>query len=102
MPVRKTKQVAIDDEAEVELYYFACFQGMMQSSCKIMGKAFVKLVEPKKQTHYPYTKGDIMAPPWWPSTQGASFVRHMEPDHLSKPGGLHYGAIPNFPCLTLN
>lgn len=59
---------------------------MQQSACKVMGKAFVKLVEPRKQTHHPYTGGNDKAPSWWPPTIGEGAVRHKEPDHLLKPG----------------
>jgi hypothetical protein len=85
--------LVIGDEAEVERFYFVRFKDMQQSSCKVMGKAFVKLVEPKKQTHHPYTKGDVKAPPWWPDTKGENSVRHKEPDHLLKPGRLRLGPI---------
>ena len=88
VPVQKTQQLRIGDSAEVEKFYACRFKDMQQSSCKVMGKAFVKLVEPKKQTHHPYTKGDGKAPPWWPPTTGDDNVkvRHKEPDHLLKPG----------------
>lgn len=86
VPVQKTQQLMIGDSSEVEKFYACRFKDMQQSSCKVMGKAFVKLVEPKKQTHHPYTKGDGKAPPWWPSTTGDNGVRHKEPDHLLKPG----------------
>jgi Protein of unknown function (DUF2841) len=88
VPVQKTQQLMIGDSAEVEKFYSCRFKDMQQSSCKVMGKAFVKLVEPKKQTHHPYTKGDGKAPPWWPPTTGDDNVkvRHKEPDHLLKPG----------------
>jgi hypothetical protein len=88
VPVQKTQQLMIGDSAEVEKFYACRFKDMQQSSCKVMGKAFVKLVEPKKQTHHPYTKGDDKAPPWWPPTAGDDNVRvrHKEPDHLLKPG----------------
>jgi hypothetical protein len=66
---------------------------MQQSACKIIGKAFVKLIEPKKQTYYPYTKGNAQAPPWWPDTKGKGSVRHKEPDHLPKLGEFQYSAI---------
>ena len=89
VPVRKTQQLMIGDDVEVEKYYHVRFKDMQQSSCKVMGKAFVKLVEPKKQTHHPYTKGDDKAPPWWPNTTGENSVRHKEPDHLLKPGQFH-------------
>ncbi len=88
VPTQKTQQLMIGDSAEVEKFYACRFKDMQQSSCKVMGKAFVKLVEPKKQTHHPYTKGDEKAPLWWPPTTGDDNVRvrHKEPDHLLKPG----------------
>jgi hypothetical protein len=83
----RTQQLVIQDSKEVFAFYVTRFKDMQQSACKIMGKAFVKLVEPKKQTHYPYTRGDEAAPPWWPIRPGEeSHVRHKEPDHLLKPG----------------
>ncbi|KAF7852433.1 hypothetical protein EAF04_010973 [Stromatinia cepivora] len=82
---RKTMQLRIGDEEEVTKFYSCRFKDMQQASCKLMGKAFVKLVEPRKQTHYPYTKGAAKAPPWWPVTSGELLVRHKEPDHLLKP-----------------
>lgn len=87
VPVMKTQQLVIGNDDEVEKFYSCRFKDMQQSACKVMGKAFVKLVEPKKQTHHPYTKGDDKAPPWWPPTTGDENVRvrHKEPDHLLKP-----------------
>ncbi|ESZ90784.1 hypothetical protein SBOR_8832 [Sclerotinia borealis F-4128] len=82
---RKTMQLRIGDEDEVEKFYSCRFKDMQQFSCKVMGKAFVKLIEPRKQTHYPYTKGAEKSPPWWPPTFGEFSVRHREPDHLRKP-----------------
>ncbi|RAL63369.1 hypothetical protein DID88_003792 [Monilinia fructigena] len=82
---RKTMPLRIGDEEEVTKFYSCRFKDMQQASCKVMGKAFVKLVEPRKQTHYPYTKGAAKAPPWWPVTSGELLVRHREPDHLLKP-----------------
>ncbi|KAG4028258.1 hypothetical protein MFRU_023g00930 [Monilinia fructicola] len=82
---RKTMRLRIGDEEEVTKFYSCRFKDMQQASCKVMGKAFVKLVEPRKQTHYPYTKGAAKAPPWWPVTSGELLVRHREPDHLLKP-----------------
>lgn len=86
--VRKTQLLAIGNEKEVEEFYNVRFKDMQQCACKVMGKAFVKLVEPKKQTHYPYTKGDTQAPPWWPKATSSNKVPHKEPDHLLKPGNL--------------
>ena len=83
-------RLLIGDEAEVERFYVASFKDMRQSSCKVISKAFVKFVEPKKQSH---TKGDTSAPPWWPDTRGDQPVRHKEPDHLLKPGKLRCSTI---------
>jgi len=85
LPVAQSTQqqdLKISDDAQVEAFYTTRFKNMQQAACKIMGKAFVKLVEPKKQTHHPYTKGDDKAPPWWPKGTGDDIVRHKEPDHL--------------------
>jgi hypothetical protein len=93
LPVQKIQQPAINDEAEIQRFYFARFEDMSQSACNVIAKVFVKLVEPKKQTHYPYIKGDVKVPPWWPDTKDENSVQHRDPDHLPKPGGLHCGAI---------
>jgi hypothetical protein len=90
----KVQIVTLGDDAEVEKFYSLRFKNMQQQSCKIMGKAFVKLVERKKQTHYPYTKGESGAPPWWPKS-GDNGVRHKEPNDLLKPGK----PIPNYSML---
>ena len=102
VPVVKAQQLTVGDEAEVEAFYNTRFKDMQQSSCKVMGKAFVKLVEPKKQTHHPYTKGDDKAPPWWPKTTGASYVRHKEPDHLLRPGKIPPSMPLQYPELTFH
>ncbi|RKF57683.1 putative ydr124wp-like protein [Golovinomyces cichoracearum] len=81
----KTQPLIIGNDADVDRFYFIRFKDMQQSSCKVMGKAFVKLVEPRKQTHHPYTGGNDKAPSWWPPTRGENAVRHKEPDHLLKP-----------------
>ncbi|KAH9204223.1 hypothetical protein DL95DRAFT_236730, partial [Leptodontidium sp. 2 PMI_412] len=80
------KQMVISNEAEVESFYTQRFNDMQQSACKLMGKAFVKLMESKKQAYYSYTKGNDKAPPWWLDTEGNNNVRHWEPDYILKPG----------------
>jgi hypothetical protein len=86
VPVQKTQPLIIGDSAEVRRFYEVRFKDMQQWACKIIGKIFVRTIEPKKQTHYPYTKGDEAAPPWWLKTSGPDGVRHKEPDHLLRPG----------------
>lgn len=87
-PVQKYQDLVIGDEVEVGKFYFLRFKDLQQSSCKVMGKAFVKLVEPKKQTHHPYTKKEEGAPEWWPTLKelGEDGVKHREPDHLYRAG----------------
>ncbi|KAL3423535.1 hypothetical protein PVAG01_05282 [Phlyctema vagabunda] len=84
IPTINTQQLSIGDDEEVTRFYVNRFKDLQQNACKVMGKVFVKLVEPKKQTHYPYTKGASKCPPWWPPTTGENYVRHKEPDHLLK------------------
>ncbi|KAL5319401.1 hypothetical protein ACEPPN_012453 [Leptodophora sp. 'Broadleaf-Isolate-01'] len=89
LPVN-TKQrpttLRIGNDKELEKFYHARFQEIQTVPCKIMAKAFVKVVEPRKQSRYPYSKGQINAPPWWPALSGTNSVRHKEPDHLFKQG----------------
>lgn len=63
-------------------------------NCKAIAKSYIKLVEPRKQVHFPYNGRKVIAgvsrrvdpeltkPGWWPDG-----VEHREPDHLQKPGG---------------
>lgn len=62
--------------------YQSRFEHLGQTVCANILKAWIKVVEPKKQTKYPYKdkKGkEGRAPPWWPTG-----MRHIEPDHLHK------------------
>lgn len=63
----------------VEQYLLRCVTSFQQFNCKALCKAWIKLIEPKKQTNYPYNLGDRGKPDWWPNN-----VRHKEPDHLMK------------------
>ena len=85
VPMRsiKSQTLIIGNEDEVREFYSCRFKDMQQAACKVIGKAFVKLLEPKKQTNYPYTKEEESAPPWWPLELK---VRHKEPDHQLKSG----------------
>lgn len=56
------------------------FGQLQQGVCKTVAKAWIKIIEPKKQTRCPYNKGEAGKPAWWPAG-----VRHKEPDHLMKP-----------------
>ncbi|PWY94599.1 hypothetical protein BO94DRAFT_553510 [Aspergillus sclerotioniger CBS 115572] len=72
-------------------YYEKAFDSLQQINCRILAKAYIKLVEPRKQVNYPYNGRKIISgssqqfdpeltkPAWWPSG-----VTHREPDHLLK------------------
>ncbi|KAJ5819429.1 hypothetical protein N7474_005020 [Penicillium riverlandense] len=83
--------ISIRDKDFLRRYYEKVFENLQQINCRILAKAYVKLVEPRKQVNYPYNGRKVVAgrtrqlepdatkPPWWPSG-----VSHREPDHLPK------------------
>ncbi|KFY43471.1 hypothetical protein V495_03917 [Pseudogymnoascus sp. VKM F-4514 (FW-929)] len=84
VPTLPTRTIAIGDDSARDEVYRQCLKDMQQNGCKVIGKAWVKLLEPKKQSTYPYTKGASKQPPWWPAVTGPNKIRHKEPDHLHK------------------
>lgn len=90
---QQKKLIPIRDKYFLRQYYEKAFENLQQTNCRVLAKAYVKLVEPRKQVHYPYNGRKIVAgktqqlepdaskPPWWPSG-----VNHREPDHLLKAG----------------
>ncbi len=87
--VTMKKALRISDSDAVWEFYGQRFRNCQQTACKLIAKAWVKAVEPRKQSTHPYT-GPV-APDWWPKPWGPggdSRVRHKEPDHLLKPGAL--------------
>ena len=89
-----SEEVRLDDEKVLEAWYEDQFWHMQQIPCKIIAKAWIKAVHPKKQGKFPYNggkrakelkgtddfeykRGQIAKPDWWPRK-----VRHQEPDHL--------------------
>ncbi|ROV98939.1 hypothetical protein VSDG_03675 [Cytospora chrysosperma] len=84
--------IKIGNEEEVWKFCDQRFKNIQQTACKLIAKAWVKLIAPKKQSNHPYTGADAKAPDWWPKPWGASRderVRHKEPDHLYKPERVH-------------
>lgn len=85
--------ISIIDRNLLRKYYEKAFGHLQQTNCRILAKAYVKLVEPRKQVNYPYNGRKVAAgvtqqldpeatkPPWWPPG-----VSHREPDHLPKAG----------------
>ncbi|CAM1502993.1 Fc.00g077690.m01.CDS01 [Cosmosporella sp. VM-42] len=86
------KGIKIGNSDEVWNFYEQRFKNCQQTACKLIAKAWVKAVEPKKQSTHPYTGSDEKAPDWWPKPWGPTKedkVRHKEPDHLYKRERVH-------------
>lgn len=83
--------ISVRDKEFLGRYYEKIFLNLQQTNCRVLAKAYVKLVEPRKQVNYPYNGRKIVAgktqqldpdetkPPWWPTG-----VSHREPDHLPR------------------
>jgi len=89
----QSASISVRDADILRLYYEKIFQNLQQTNCRVIAKAYIKLVEPRKQVNYPYNGRKTMEgrvqqldpeatkPPWWPIG-----VCHREPDHLPKVG----------------
>lgn len=74
------RTITLRDEAARTAFLELRFTQLQQMMCKMVAKTWIKVIEPKKQTRWPYIKGEEWKPSWWPAD-----VRHKEPDHLMKP-----------------
>ncbi|KAL4779696.1 hypothetical protein BJX76DRAFT_69354 [Aspergillus varians] len=84
--------LSIGNQSLLRKYYEKAFDSLQQTNCRILAKAYIKLVEPRKQVNYPYNGRKVISgipqqfdpeetkPAWWPVG-----VTHREPDHLRKP-----------------
>lgn len=77
------KGLDITNEEEVNTFFETRLRQMQQLVCKVVAKCWIKVIEPKKQSNFPYNRGEESKPSWWPAN-----ARHKEPDHLMKPGML--------------
>lgn len=89
-----------DNRDMIEAFLYTRFMQIQQSSAKVIAKAWIKAICPKKQAHYPYVDcnprpdqprrrpmhaGAPRVPSFWPDLK---LCRHKEPDHLDKNGEL--------------
>ncbi|KAI0024971.1 hypothetical protein F4780DRAFT_486666 [Xylariomycetidae sp. FL0641] len=77
------RPIQISNEEQLLAFYDQRFKNCQQNACKMIAKAWVKTVEPKKQSTHPYTGPNANPPHWWP-WNGETRLRHREPDHLYK------------------
>lgn len=103
------RTIRIGNTVAVRKYFYDACEAMQQLAIKWILKMWIKAIEPKKQSTYPYSdknrnvrqKGQNGAtltqppskgaPPWWPTK-----VRFKEPDHLKKPGETEIPLISEF------
>ncbi|KAH8648591.1 hypothetical protein BX600DRAFT_442877 [Xylariales sp. PMI_506] len=91
-PVKEKVSIMIGDSERIWEFYEQRFKNCQQKACKLIAKAWIKVIEPKKQSTHPYTGKDEKAPEWWPQRWGDGKddkVRHKEPDHLYKRERVH-------------
>lgn len=83
----------IGETQKVTSYYESALKHFQQLNCRMVAKAFIKFIEPRKQVRHPYNGGkpppgsapgttgdpEKTKPEWWPPG-----VMHKEPDHLRK------------------
>ncbi|OQD97643.1 hypothetical protein PENSOL_c011G06425 [Penicillium solitum] len=83
----------IGDTKNVMAYYRNALNNFQQLNCRMIAKAFIKFIEPRKQVKHPYNGGKLplgsapgttvdpekTKPEWWPPS-----IIHKEPDHLRK------------------
>ena len=92
-------RLKVGDDKAVSAFFRRILGDAQQGLCKKLAKYWIKAINPHKQSNNPYTKGSERKPNWWPltppnnalgvPTKGTlenGFVRHKEPDHLSKSG----------------
>ena len=99
------EDIRIDDDAKVWDVIDTRLKQMKQDACKIIAKEWIKAIEPRKQSKFPYNggasraeslrlhgpdcPGELTRPPWWCSALGwqeGEGCRHKEPDHQKKAG----------------
>lgn len=80
----------ISDSKAVVNYMITKCTLFQQQGCKVWVKALIKGICPKKQSKFPYHKGN--APPWWPPVEHCPF---REPDHVNKDS-----EWPLYPCWS--
>ncbi|KAH7119258.1 hypothetical protein EDB81DRAFT_914827 [Dactylonectria macrodidyma] len=63
---KKRRGIQIGIKKDVGDFYDLRLKSCQQSACKVLAKAWIKAVAPKKQSTHPYTGSDEKAPDWWP------------------------------------
>ncbi|KAJ6047177.1 uncharacterized protein N7446_012011, partial [Penicillium canescens] len=57
----KRAVISVNNRDHLTLYYTEAFESLQQTNCRILAKAYIKLVEPRKQVNYPYNGRKIVS-----------------------------------------
>ncbi|KZP01676.1 hypothetical protein CALVIDRAFT_559477 [Calocera viscosa TUFC12733] len=79
-PVGPAMQTLVIPMNQADAWFTDKLHALQQTTCKLVAKCWIKVIEPKKQTKHPYNLGEEGKPIWWPKG-----LQHREPDHLLKP-----------------
>lgn len=66
---------------DLDHWFSTKISNLSHKTDKIVCRSWIKVIDPHKQTKFPYQKGEEAKPSWWPRN-----IRHKEPDHLGKQG----------------
>jgi hypothetical protein len=67
---------------QATVQYWQILTSCPQNDWRVIGEAWIELIEPDKRRLYPYSRGDDAKPKWWPRR-----LRHETPHHLLTNGG---------------
>ncbi|KAH3452642.1 hypothetical protein KXV78_008739, partial [Aspergillus fumigatus] len=76
---RKAVEVLSDysNTQQATVQYWQILTSCPQNDWRVIGEAWIELIEPDKRHLYPYSGGDKAKPKWWPRR-----LRHETPHHL--------------------
>ncbi|KFY50549.1 hypothetical protein V495_00186 [Pseudogymnoascus sp. VKM F-4514 (FW-929)] len=78
-----TKCIAIGDDVARQGVYWRCINVLRMDECRLLGKTWIRLLEPNKFSEYPYNGAMKAEPPWWPST-GPNKITYRAQSRLNK------------------
>ena len=60
LALHQRASISVKERGLLRLYYEKIFQNLQQTNCRIIAKAYIKLIEPRKQVNYPYNGRKIV------------------------------------------
>ncbi|KAJ5215188.1 uncharacterized protein N7469_011679 [Penicillium citrinum] len=69
--------ISVRDRDFLRRYYEKVFKNLQQTNCRVLAKAYVKLIEPRKQVNFPYNGRKVVA----------GKTQQLDPDDTKPPPG---------------